>query len=254
MIDGRPAFSIIMPVYKCSGTILESVSSVLNQTFRNFELLVIDDCCPQGSTSRLDVYDDPRIHIYKLEINGGVAAARNFAISKARGSYIAFLDADDVWKEKKLELQYDLLSSNELVVCSYYYRFSPNEYSVVTCDSKIDYYALLKSNKIGNLTGVYNCDILGKFYQENCGHEDYLMWLNVVKKAGYARVVPQVLAGYRVVGGSLSSNKFRAAKWQWYIYRNKIGLSFFKSSWFFAHYIINSLLKRWKARCFSLKD
>ena len=109
------------------------------------------------------------------------------------------------------------------VVCSNYLRIKKNSAPVeVTHKKEFNFIDMLKSNHIGNLTGIYRCDWIGKTYQKEVGHEDYLMWLKVVKLAGIGYCVQEPLAYYRVSNKSLSSNKFRAMTWQWNIYRKEL--------------------------------
>ncbi len=135
------------------------------------------------------------------------------------------------------------------VVCSHYYTFEDDLKLIKNtrgAEELIGYQDMLKSNWIGNLTGIYNQKRIGKVYQQKVGHEDYLMWLAVLQKArnGLAYCIPEPLACYRLSTHSLSGNKIRAADWQWRIYRQHLGLSYQKSCYLFATYLFNAVVKR----------
>ena len=239
--------SIIMPVYKARETIEQAVQSVIAQDYQNWELIIVNDRCPEDSCSQVEnlvVTNSQIIQINNIT-NQGVAISRNKGIAKAKGKVIAFLDADDYWHPDKLSLQIEKIDDGYDVVCSSYVRVKLNNTDIeVSHKEKFDYSDMLKSNHIGNLTGIYRCEHIGKVYQKNIGHEDYVMWLEVVKlaKKGYSIQTP--LAYYRVSSSSLSSNKFRAANWQWRVYRKELKLSLITSLYFFSNYIYSALKKR----------
>lgn len=239
--------SIIMPVYKASATIEQAVASVVTQSYNTWELIVINDNCPEKSCRLITKYlvDDPRIIKIDNATNQGVVASRNIGMTQAKGEIIAFLDSDDYWHIDKLERQIAKIEEGYDLVCSNYFRVRQNsEHIEVKHKKEFNFIDMLKSNQIGNLTGMYRCDRIGKIYQKKVGHEDYLMWLEVVKLAGIGYCVQEPLAYYRVSNKSLSSNKFRAASWQWYIYRKKLNLSPITSLWLFLSYGYSALKKR----------
>lgn len=239
--------SIIMPVYKASATIEQAVASVVTQSYNNWELIIVNDCCPDDSCRVLknQVVTHSQIIQVDNKTNQGVVFSRNTGIAQAKGQVIAFLDSDDYWNKDKLNLQMAEIEKGYDLVCSNYLRIKPNSKPVkVMHKVEFSYTDMLKSNQIGNLTGIYRCDRIGKIYQKNVGHEDYLMWLEIVKLAGKGYCIQQSLAYYRVSDGSLSSNKVRAATWQWKIYRKELNLNISTSSWLFFNYMFNALKKR----------
>ncbi|QDX99373.1 glycosyltransferase [Pectobacterium carotovorum subsp. carotovorum] len=237
-----------MPAYNAEATIDESIRSVLNQDFGDFKLYIVDDCSIDNTRDIIKNYTDPRIVYIKNDKNLGVASTRNKAIEMSRGKYIAFLDADDVWRKDKLKSQYQFLVKDFDVVCSNYETFShflkDRSGGCRTSPKKITYHDMLKSNFIGNLTGAYNAEKLDKFYQKDVGHEDYVMWLEIMKKAKRAYCIQENLAYYRTSSSSLSGNKIKALLWQWNIYRNEVKLSFASSCYFFLCYVFYALKKR----------
>lgn len=242
-----PVFSIITPSYNSALYISDTITSVISQSYTDWEMIIVDDFSTDRSLDIIMDYSqqDSRIKIIRHSENSGVAIARNTAIEKAKGRYITFLDSDDQWLPHKLELQLEQFKKGADVVYSSYYRFfEDNTEKLVTVPEIIDYKNLLLGNCIGNLTGAYNADTLGKFYQKEVGHEDYLMWLSIVKKSGYGVGLQVPLARYRVGKESLSSSKIKSAQWTWNIYRKHLKLSLFKSIYSFSGYAFNSIFKR----------
>lgn len=234
-----------MPVFNSEKTVSDSINSVLNQTYSNFKLYIINDSSTDGSKDIILSFNDSRIIYLETPENLGVACARNLGIKHCTGNYISFLDSDDLWLPQKLETQLSKLCDGYDVVCSNYITFTnDSDLSLRQAPTIIEYTSMLKSNFIGNLTGTYNAYNLGKFFQKNIGHEDYVMWLEILKKSNKAFCIQDTLAKYRVSNTSLSSNKFRTIKWQWSIYRNELKLSNIKSLYYFSHYIFNALKKR----------
>ncbi len=241
--------SIITPLYNSEKYIPQTIESVLSQTYQNWEMIIIDDCSNDNSVDIIEEYckKDNRIKLLRSKKNNGPAIARNIGIEQAKGIYIAFLDSDDLWYKQKLEKQIRFMKENKLVVtCS--------SYDVINKDGKIintrivkqffSYQDMLKTNHIGNLTGIYNCKKIGKIFMQNVGHEDYIFWLQVMHKANSTRAIVEPLAAYRLLNKSISANKFKALGWQWNIYRKYLKLNFSKSLYYFYWYTYYALKKR----------
>lgn len=241
--------SIIMPSYNSEVTIRESVESVILQSYQYWELIIIDDCSSDNSPQIIErlVQQDSRIKYFKLEKNSGPAIARNFGINKAEGKFIAFLDSDDLWYSEKLEKQILFMKQNSHVFTyTSYERFIEKNLVIkqLIADSFVCYKRLLKTNCIGCLTVMYDAEKIGKQYFPIIGkHEDYVCWLNILKKVETAYGLPEVLAKYRVGSNSFSSNKLKVATYQWMIYREYEKLPFFASLYYFIHYAIHGVLK-----------
>ncbi|MBS0860897.1 glycosyltransferase family 2 protein [Providencia rettgeri] len=234
-----------MPAFNAENTITDSVNSILKQTYQDFRLYIINDFSQDNTKEIISKFTDYRITVIHNEKNLGVAQSRNKAISRCNGKYIAFLDSDDLWEPEKLEKQLDALTSGWDVVCSNYSTFKPNGDINIRCSPQIiTYNDMLHSCYIGNLTGIYHAEKIGKFLQKRTGAEDYLMWLSILKKTHKAYCIQETLAKYRISELSLSGNKFTSAKWQWNIYRNELNFNILKSIYYFSHYAINALLKR----------
>jgi glycosyltransferase involved in cell wall biosynthesis len=242
--------SVVMPVYNAEPWLRRSVESVLRQTHASLELIAVDDGSTDGSWAMLQAYaaEDARVRPIRLARNGGVAAARNAGIAAATGSHVAFLDSDDWWHPRKLEWQLaQMVAAGVRVSYGPYDRVTPQGrlLSQVRPREAVDYRDMLKSNHIGHLTGMYERS-LGEAGFRRVGHEDYVFWLELVRRAGRAICVEaqEPLAWYLVREGSVSSNKIRAAAWQWRIYREIERLGWLASTVYMFHYAWHAVRKR----------
>jgi len=233
--------SIIMPCYNAEKFIAEAIESVIAQSYIHWELIVVNDCSTDKSQTYINMYaqKDTRIISIQNKTNTGVANSRNVALNTAQGTYIAFLDADDMWLPQKLEQQVTLMQKENIAMCySAYYAIDIHgeRLSTFHVPTQLNYTDMLKTSYIGTLTTMYNAKVLGKVYLSDMGHEDYVMKLAILKRIPYAKGINIPLAKYRVQENSLSSNKLKAALWQWRIYREVGKLSFWKSCYYFVQY------------------
>lgn len=247
-----PLVSVVMPTYNSINTVERSIESVLYQTMQDFELIIIDD----GSHDNTFVIitemakKDLRIKILKNDCNIGVAAARNRALKIASGKYIAFLDSDDIWAKEKLKKQIALLEKTDGDICFTSYGFVntagiPIRRAPYIVPLKIDYHGMLRENVIGLSTALVRLDVLkGVEFDSRWFHEDYALWLLLLRNGKTAWGLQEVLVTYRT--GGRSSNKINVAKNRWKIYREHEGLSVIKSLYYFCCYAINGIKKRLK--------
>ena len=247
----QPSVSVIMPTHNDSKYLHESIQSVLSQSFKNWELLVVDDCSTDITPQILREYckKDDRIKVFRTETpSGSPTLPRNIGIKNANGRYISFLDSDDKWQPTKLEHQISLFEKNtdSVIVFSNYTKMSedsePHTHAIIA-PSVLDYHELLKGNAMGCLTITYDTEKTGKQYFPHCGHEDYALWLSILKQGGHAYNTNTVEALYRLKGSSVSSNKMRAMTWQWHIYREIEKLSIAKSLYYFVNYAVRAVKK-----------
>lgn len=234
--------SIIMPAYNEEDLILETIDSVVNQTYQHWELIIVDDFSTDntGELVKNAALKDTRIKYFKLESNKGAAQARNYAVEKSRGKFLAFLDSDDIWKKEKLEKQIKfMIDNNYSFTCTYYNKIDFNGKdldTVVTSERVIDYESLLKNN-VGNSTVIYNSEKLGKtIIPDIRKRNDYVMWLQTIKKSKHIFCLEEVLSSHRIVENSLSSNKFDLVKYHWRVYREIENLNVFKSIYLILYY------------------
>lgn len=244
--------SIIMPAHNASATIVSAIESVMEQTYKQWELLIIDDCSSDETFSLVTAYveKDKRIKLFQTDKSVGKPFyPRNVGIKNATGRFIAFLDSDDLWLPTKLEKQIPLFNEKNVgIVFSYYEKFTNNQsyaetHRVVKSPATVSFKTALYGNPIGNLTGVYDTKKVGKIFYEDVGHEDYVLWLSILKRGVIAKNTNSVEARYRVAEKSVSSNKSKAASWTWNIYRKTLGLNVLKASYFYVFYMIKGLWK-----------
>lgn len=241
----KPLVSVITPTYNSEFFISETIDSVCSQTYTNWELILVDDASSDKTVEILKKYAaaDARITYYILKTNSGAAIARNTAIEKASGRFIAFLDADDLWKPEKLAKQISFMQSNDIAVSFSSYELMDEQGKsfgkMVKALPKLSYSKMLKSNYLGNLTGIYNAEKLGKVYMPNIRkRQDWALWLSVIKKVGFAYSIAEPLAKYRVRKNSISSNKLNLLKYNYAIYRKALKFGAFKSSLYLLRFLI----------------
>lgn len=244
--------SIITPVYKCEKLIEETIKSVLNQTYTNWEMLLVDDCSPDNSAKIIEEYlkKDKRIKYFKLKENSGAAIARNKALEESKGRFIAYLDADDLWTKDKLEKQVKyMLKNNYAFTCTDYKKIDEegNSLKIVKIPKKVDYNLFLRNTIIQTVGVMVDTKITGKdvLIMPNIRRrQDAATWCQILKSGYDCYEMPEVLSYYRVVSNSLSSNKFKAIKMNWYWYRKIEKLSLVKTCYCFIGYAFNAVKKR----------
>lgn len=242
--------SIITPAYNVEKYIEQTIKSVVNQTYKNWEMIIIDDCSKDSTYEIMknESKKDSRVKIYKNEKNLGVSFTRNKAIDIAEGKYIAFLDSDDLWDREKLEKQINFMEEKGIELSYTGYRKVNSDGSIrgeIEVPLKLDYDELLKNCLIGFLTAVYNQEKLGKQYFKNIKAEDYIYWLEMIKKVKTASGIVEILASYRVLNNSRSSNKIDIVKYHWNIYYNIEKLGVIKAVKYYFIYIYRGI-KRYK--------
>ncbi|MFI5172067.1 MAG: glycosyltransferase family 2 protein [Chitinophagales bacterium] len=246
----EPLVSVIMPAYNSEKFIGYSINSVINQTYSNWELWIVDDGSKDGTKDTVNSFakTDLRIKPVFLEQNSGTAHARNIAIERSNGKYIAFLDADDIWLEEKLSTQVSFMEENNYLFSFSWYdvvdAFGATTNKIIRAPSTVGYKRLLKNNTIGCLTAMYNSEKLGKLKMPLIRkRQDYGLWLNILKTGVVAHCIPKLLAHYRTGTGSLSGKKLNVLRYNWEILRKHQQLSFFSSAYYFGCYILNKSLK-----------
>lgn len=237
--------SIITPVYNSEKYIGDTIKSVLEQTYSNWEMLIADDCSKDNTEQVVKQFNDPRIKYFKLKSNSGAAVARNEALEKAQGKIIAFLDADDMWKPEKLEKQLKfMLDNNYGFTFSAYEILREDKNKVVNVPKSLNYSQFMKNTIIGTLTVMVNTEIVGEVRLVNVKKDhDSMTWAKLMREGNTAYGLNESLAYYRKVAGSISNNKFKAAKTHWNNCRQIEKLSIPKCAYYFFFYALNALKK-----------
>ena len=242
--------SVITPTYTCAQSIGQTIEAVIAQTYQTWEMIIVDDCSTDHTKEEVKKYSqkDPRIKYMCLEKNAGAAVARTQAMKQAAGSYMAFLDSDDLWTPEKLEVQIRIMEEKGI-------NFSCTEYEQMNEQGertgkkirvvpKTDYNRLLLDCPVGNSTVVYNVDKMGKFEVPDIRkRNDDALWLKMLKKERYIVGIDQCLMLYRVRQNSISSNKFKLIKYHWILYRDIEHLSIARSVFHICYWCVIKILK-----------
>lgn len=228
--------SIITPTFNSEKYIAQTIYSVINQTHQNWELIVVDDCSKDNTVTIIQnfIAKDVRIKFIQLPINQGSGVARDTALQHASGKYIAFLDADDIWKPNKLENQLKFMEAHDLPLTFSFYELIDENANplgqIITTPKSISYKELYNCNWIGNLTGIYSTVFFGKVPISSIKkRQDWVLWLTLVKKTGKITPTPENLAYYRVRKNSISASKWKLIKHNFLVYKNFHQQSFLKA-------------------------
>ena len=245
-----PTVSVITPVWNAATTLEAAVASLQAQTRDDWEMILIDDGARDGSgalAARLAAAD-PRLRVIGWAQNRGAAAARNAGIAAARGRFVSFLDADDLWRPEKLAVQIGYMERTgapfTFAACR---RIDAGGRPLGTLrvPARVDYAGLLKGNVIPCQTAAYDRQHYGAVEMPDLRRrQDYGLWLRLLRRGGEAHGLPEVLADWRMRPGSLSANKLVAAAGTWAVYREAEGIGRARSAWYLAHNLARGVLKR----------
>ncbi len=238
----EPVVSIVTPAYNAARFLAVHLTSVQLQTFEAYEHLVVDDGSTDATAALLDAAAErePRLRVIH-QANGGARAARNAALAAARGRYIAFLDADDLWLPHKLSRQLAFMRSTGAAMSYHHYRTIDEEGNLLSdkpiwMPKSVDYRRYLWLNgTIGNLTVMIDRDLMGDFRMPDMPAEDFALFLTLLKRHPALGLFDD-LARHRVVAGSLSANKKEAIGWIWDIYRKQEGIGPVRSAAYMSLY------------------
>lgn len=241
--------SMIMPVYNSEKYIAEAIESVIKQTYKNWEIIVVNDASTDDTEKIIKSYreKDKRIKLISLPKNQGAANARNIAIQNAKGRYIAFLDADDYWEKEKLQEQIQILqNSNADISYTAYLMIDETGRKIKKRSVKklLNLKDLLKENSIIFSSVVCKKEsIKNKQFKSEWYHEDYVFLLDLAKEGKIFKGIDEILVQYRVHRNGRSFNKLTAAKYRWKIYREYLCLNLYKSLYYFIAYTWNGIRK-----------
>lgn len=239
--------TVVMPVYNCEKYIGQAIQSVLEQRMP-LELIIVDDNSQDGTDKQIQIFlRDERVVYVHNDSNTGVAASRNKGITMARGKYVAFLDADDYWTEDKLERQVKLMEDKQAVLSSTGRELIDENGTltgkIIGIKEVVTYRELLKGNVL-NTSGVMVLTSVAQKYPmvHDHLHEDYIMWLSILKEHGSAYGINEPLLKYRVMQGTKSANKLKSARMTFGVYRY-IGCNLLQSVYYFCWYAVKGVLK-----------
>lgn len=247
-----PLVSVIIPAYNCANVISLAIDSALHQDgIREeflLEILVIDDGSQDGIDRVMERYKDtPSVHYLKNECNRGAAFTRNRAVRSAKGEYIAFLDGDDYWREGKISAQLKAIAAQGTVLCC-----SARELmrwdgeltgKIIPVKKQITYRELLKHNSINCSSVVLKRDVALEFpMHHDDSHEDYIMWLEILRKYRKASGIEEPFLVYRMSDKGKSGSKWKSAKMTFQVYRY-MGYGIPKAILFFCSYALHGVWK-----------
>ncbi len=236
-----------MPNFNSEKYIKSAINSVLNQTFKKWELIIVDDNSNAQTVKILKNYKNKKIKLIFLKKNKGAAYCRNLAIKNSKGKYLTFLDSDDIWNKKKLSLQYSFMENNQFTFTYTNYELIDSKdksLGLVVAPKKFTFNSFIKNTTIGTSTMMIKRSITQNIRFTNtliC--EDYYYKCKLLKKIGSANLLNCVLSKYRIRKDSLQSNKIRNFYWMWKINKRYNKFSFFLNLKSLSLITINSLIK-----------
>lgn len=245
-----PLVSIITPSYNSEKYILETIRSVQQQTYTNWEHIIVDDASTDFTADRVSELsiNDARITFIRLDKNSGSAIARNTGIQVAKGDYLTFIDSDDIWFPDFIETSIRTIKqTNVPFVYSSYRRANENlefVYSDFIVPPKVTYVDILKSNSISCLTAFIEIKSLGKKEMPVIRkRQDMGLWLKYLKEIDFAHGILEPKAIYRIRSNSLSRNKIALIKSQWQFYRGIEKLNIISSTYYMVCWMFNGYIK-----------
>lgn len=248
--NDTPLVSVIMPAYNSERYIAEAIKSVQSQTYNNLEIIIVDDCSRDRTRSivRSIAKDDARVLMIELAQNAGVANARNVGVAEAQGQYIALLDSDDLWEPHKLDHQVALLNETDaqIAYCSYGLidAFGAPAGRDFVVSARANFRSMLARNEMSCSTICADAQLLKAHpFDGGFQHEDYLLWMELLREGAVAVGSPTVLAYYRLHDDNRSGNKISAARHRWDVYRRGLGMPLLNSAWAFFRYALNGMRK-----------
>jgi len=235
--------SIVIPLYNCENFIKATIKSVQDQSYTNWEMIIIDDVSTDNSykVAYEESKKDPRIKVLKNEKNSGVSDTRNVGIKEAKGKYLVFLDSDDLFMPGKLEKQVKFMEENDIALSQTDYEKINEDGSfrgIVKVPKLFTYEDSLKGNVMKLFNTMINIEKVGKKYFKTYKlSEDHIYWLGILKEIDGCHGINEPLGKYMVRSNSRSSNKLDAVRFQWTIIHKVEKVNFFKSIYYFVNYL-----------------
>ena len=247
-----PLVSVITPCWNAAAYLQQTIESVQKQSLSDWELIIADDASSDASVSIIQEFltRDTRVRLIQSPCNRGPQEMRNLATTAARGRYIAFLDSDDWWLPHALQYRIEYMSRQGVeFVCAAYEQVDAQGQGLGEFwpRRRLRYHDLLMTNDIPCSTVIYDSWLLGKIYNFHLyGVDDYVMWLQVLKRGITVHGLQEILTAYRQHADSRSWNKWQPVRQQWQTYRRVEQLSFLFSLYCFLCYAMHGLHKYWR--------
>lgn len=244
--------SIIIPYYNKKNFIKKTINSILNQTYKNFEILIVYDDTNKSDLKIINKIKkkDKRIRIIINQKNIGAGESRNKGIKSSRGKFIAFIDGDDLWKKNKLKEQLNFMKLKKKLITHTSYKIIDEKNKILGIRKSkniYDFKKLLLSCDIGLSTVMINKSILKKNYKfpKTKTKEDFILWLNIVKSGINIYSLNKVLTYWRKTDKSLSSSTLQKIKDGFVVYNKYMGFNVFTSIYYLSMLSINFLIKNY---------
>ena len=245
--------SVIVPVYNSESTLGRSIESVLNQSYRDVELILVDDCSSDLSLQICNQYHsaDPRITVLRKSTNSGAGESRNLGIANARGEYIAFLDADDTWFLDKIKIQLEVMERLKLRATHTSYLRNYGAIKEVRVDAHdVSRQDLNKTNGICCSSAMLRRSDVENIKMPSLRmRQDWAYWLKISEKIGTIYAIDQVLVRYDAVGG-MSNNFFRLISNQYLFFVQEMELGKLSAIIETLEYCIRKVYQRWIEKSF----
>lgn len=242
--------SIIVPVYNAEPYIEQTIQSVLNQEYTNFELLLVENGSTDATVEKIRAFSDERIRLIIMEDNAGAAAARNEGMKNATGEYVGYLDADDLWQKDKLVKQIAYMKEKDAAFCFTGYEFGDENAvgtgKIVRVPETMVYKQALNNTTIFTSTVLFDTRKIAKdrLYMPQIKSEDTALWFRVLREGYTAYGLDENLVTYRRPVKSLSSNKLEAMRRIWNLYRKHEKLNVFYSMYLFVGWAFRAVKRR----------
>lgn len=241
--------SVIIPTYNVADYLDSTLKSIVTQTYKNLEIIIVDDKSSDGTQEKISKWQeqDKRIVVKLLNKNSGAAVTRNIALEMARGRYIAFCDSDDLWETNKIEEQLKFMEKSKIFFSytQYILARADGKSKIVYVHDKLDYEKSLRNSFCITTSSVMlDRNVVGdiRIPLVRTG-QDHLLWWSIMKRGIFAYALQKPVTIIRIRKNSLSEKNFSLIKKRWKLYRHYEGLSFFKCINIFVHYAINGIKK-----------
>lgn len=242
--------SIIVPVYNAANYIEQTIQSVLAQDYENWELILVENGSTDDSVAKIQAFDDERIHLIIMDGNAGAANARNEGMRQATGTYVGYVDADDLWRPDKLSRQIAFMNEKSAAFAFTGYEFGDENANptgkIVRVPETLSYKQALSNTTIFTSTVLFDTRRIekDKLYMPNVKSEDSALWFQILRGGVTAYGLDENLVIYRRPANSLSSNKLEAMRRIWNLYRKQEKLNIFYSMYLFIGWAFRAVKRR----------
>lgn len=244
-----PLISIIMAAYNAENYIAETINTVINQTFTDWELIIVDDWSKDKTKEVIDSFKDPRIRLIVSKQNGGPGVARNVGVENSKGKFIAFLDTDDLWLPKKLEKQLHFMIQRNAPISHTNYSFINEAGETISgfiqVSPVVDQNSYMKNTEIGMSSSMINRELVKEIkFSPMRDREDTRLWIELLGKNLKSYGLSETLMQYRIRKGQVSGNKFKSAYRTLKLYLSITNIPTHQRVINFCYYFINGIIKR----------